>query len=420
MEIQLLIIFLSIVASAFFSGMEIAFVSANKLQIEIEKQQGNFISKILTKLTKNPSNFITTMLVGNNIALVIYGYFMGDLLIQFIEPYIANPFILLLTQTFISTIIILVTAEFLPKALFRIFANEALRFFSIPAYLFYLIFYFISIFISKISNFILRTFFNTHEDEISNEFSKKELGNFISEQLETNNDEEIDSEIQIFQNALEFHNVKAREIMVPRTEIVALEVHDSIDKLKDIFIETGFSKILIYKNSLDNMIGYVNAFDLFKKQKSIRTMIRLVEFVPESMTIKNILKNLSKKKKSVAIVLDEYGGTSGLITKEDIIEELFGEIEDEHDNIELTDEKINDREYLFSARLEIDYINETYDINLPKEEAYETLGGFIVNHTENIPKLNDIILINNHEFTIKKVSSSKIEEIYLKIKDLED
>ena len=420
MEIQILIIFLSILASAFFSGMEIAFVSANKLQVEIEKQQETFISKILTKLTKNPSNFITTMLVGNNLALVIYGYFMGDLIIHFIQPYIPNSFLVLLTQTFISTIIILITAEFIPKAIFRIFANEALRFFSIPAYLFYIVFYFISIFISNISNFILKTFFNTDKDEVSNEFSKKELGHFISEQLESNKDEEIDSEIQIFQNALEFHNVKAREIMVPRTEIVAIDVQESLDKLKDLFIESGFSKILVFKGSFDNIIGYVNAFDLFKNQKNIRSMLRLVEFVPESMTIKNILKNLSKKKKSVAIVLDEYGGTSGLITKEDIIEELFGEIEDEHDNINLTEEKINSREYLFSARLEIDYINDTYDLNLPKEDAYETLGGFIVNHTETIPKLNDVILIDNFEFTIKKVSSSKIEEIYLKIKDLEE
>ena len=420
MEIQLLIIFLSIIASAFFSGMEIAFVSASKIQIEIEKQQGTFLSKILAKLTKKPSVFITAMLIGNNVALVIYGYFMGELLIQFIEPYISNSFIVLLTQTFISTIVILITAEFLPKAIFRIFANEALRFFSIPAYIFYVLFYFISIFIGLISNFILKIFFNTEEDNVSQEFSKKELGNYISEQLETNTDEDIDSEIQIFQNALDFHNVKAREIMIPRTEIVALDVHDSLDKLKATFIETGFSKILIFKNSLDNIIGYVTAFDLFKKQKSIRTMLRLVDFVPESMTTKNILENLSKKKKSIAIVLDEYGGTSGLITKEDIIEELFGEIEDEHDNVELTEEKINNREYLFSARLEIDYINETYDLNLPKEDAYETLGGFIVNFTENIPQLNEVFLINNFEITIKKVSSSKIDEIYLKIKDIEN
>lgn len=420
MEIQLLIIFLSIIASAFFSGMEIAFVSANKLQIELEKQQGGFIAKVLAKLTKSPSSFITTMLVGNNISIVIYGYFMGELLMQFISPYISNTFATLLVQTFISTIIILVTAEFLPKAIFRIFANEALRIFSIPAYLFYILFYFISIFISKITNFILRVFFNTSEDEVSKEFSKKELGHFINEQLETNSYEEVDSEIQIFQNALEFHNVKAREIMVPRTEIIALDLNEDIEKLKNAFIETGFSKILIYKNTFDNIIGYVNAFDLFKKQKSIRSIIKLVEFVPESMTIKNILKNLSKKKKSVAIVLDEYGGTSGLITKEDIIEELFGEIEDEHDYTVFTEEKINAQEYLFSARLEIDYINETYDLSLPKEEAYETLGGFIVNHTESIPQLNDIIIINNYEISIKKASSTKIEEIYLKIKNTED
>ncbi len=420
METQFVIILLSIIASAFFSGMEIAFVSANKLQIEIEKQQQSFVSSILTKFTKKPSNFITTMLIGNNIALVIYGYYMGDLLIQFIAPYIENQFVILLMQTFISTIIILITAEFLPKAIFRIYSNEALRFFSIPAYIFFILFYFLSIIISIISNFILKFFFNTEEDTISQVFSKKELGSFISQQLETTQGEEIDSEIQIFKNALEFHNVKAREIMVHRTEIKALDVHSNLEKLKKVFIETGFSKILIYKNTLDNIIGYVNAFDLFKNQNNIRSMIKLVEFVPESMTIKNILNTLSKKKKSVAIVLDEYGGTSGLITKEDIIEELFGEIEDEHDNTELINKKINNREYLLSAKLEIDFINEIYNIDLPKEEAYETLGGYIVNYTETIPQLNDVILIDNFEITIKKVTKTKIEEVYLTIKEIKN
>ena len=418
MEIHILIILLSIIASAFFSGMEIAFVSANKLKIELEKQQGSFSSKILTKFTKNPSNFITTMLIGNNIALVVYGYFIGDLLMNFISPFIPNQFAILLIQTIISTIIILVTAEFLPKAIFRIFSNEVLRLFSVPAYIFYLLFYVLSLFIGKISNFILKVFFNTEEDQTSSVFSKKELGNFIDEQLESNKREEVDSEIHIFKNALDFHNVKAREVMVPRTEIVALELHESVEKVKNLFIETGYSKILVYKDSLDNILGYVNAFDLFKKQKTIKSMLRLVEFVPESMTIKSILNTLSSKKKSVAIVVDEYGGTSGLISKEDIIEELFGEIEDEHDNVELIENKINEYEYLFSARIEIDYINEVYSINLPKSEAYETLGGLIVGHTENIPKLNDIILIDNFEFIIKKVSSSKIEEIYLKINSL--
>jgi len=418
MEVHLLIILFSIVFSAFFSGMEIAFISANKIQIEIEKKQDTFLSKILSKLTANPSKFITTMLIGNNIALVIYGYFMGELLIQFITPYLANVFLILIIQTFISTAIILVTAEFLPKAIFRIYANEALHFFSIPAYFFYIVFYFISIFISKISDLILKFFFNTKDDQITKEFSKRELGIFITEQLETSN-EEVDSEIQIFQNALEFHNVKAREVMVPRTEIIATEVYEDIESLKALFVETGLSKILIYKKTLDNIIGYVSAFELFKKPKNIRTIMFPIEFVPESMTIKSILENLSKKRKSVAIVLDEYGGTSGLITKEDIIEELFGEIEDEHDKINLTEVKINSREYQFSARLEIDYLNETYDFNFPKNEAYETLGGYIVDFTENIPKLNDIITINNYQLTIIKATSTKIEEIYLKIIDLE-
>lgn len=416
---EFLIIGLSIILSAFFSGMEIAFVSANKLQIEIEKSKDTFLSKILAKITKNPSKFITTMLVGNNISLVIYGYFMGELLIQFLSPFLPNAFLILIAQTFISTVIILVTAEFLPKAIFRIFANESLRYFSVFAYFFYILFYFISEFISKISDLILRVFFNSKNEIEQTEFSKEELGNFISKQLEVNN-ENIDSEIQIFQNALEFHNVKAREVMIPRTEIIAIEVHETIKKLKELFISSGLSKILVYTNSLDDIIGYVNAFELFKNPKSIRSILLPVEFVPETILIKNVLDILSKKRKSIAIVLDEYSGTSGLITQEDIIEELFGEIEDEHDKIVNTEEKINNREFLFSARLEIDYLNEVYDLDLQKEDSYETLGGYIVNHTESIPKLNEIITINNFEFTIAKVSQAKIDEIYLKIIDLED
>jgi CBS domain containing-hemolysin-like protein len=419
MEINLLIILLSIISSAFFSGMEIAFVSANKLHIEIEKNKNNFFSKILNKLTKDASKFITTMLIGNNIALVIYGYYMGDLLKNLIEPYFSNTFLLLIIQTLISTIIILITAEFLPKAIFRIYANSVLRRFSIFGYIFYILFYGFSVIISKISDFILRVFFNTKNDETQKGFSKEELGNYITEQLEST-DDDVDSEIQIFQNALEFHDVKGREVMIPRTEIVALDVNENISTLKTTFIESGLSKVIIYKNSLDNIIGYVNAFELFNKPKSIRSMLLPIELVPESMLIKNILDDLSIKRKSVAIVLDEYGGTSGLITKEDIIEELFGEIIDEHDKITLIEKMINKREYIFSARLEIDYINEIYDIEIPKEDAYETIGGFIVNATENIPNLNEIITIDKYQFKITKVSSSKIDEIYLKIIDIEN
>ena len=395
--------------------MEIAFVSANKMHIELEKKRGNFLSKILHNLTENPSKFITTMLVGNNIALVVYGYFMGEILMGFLAPYVSNEFAILLLQTVISTLIILITAEFIPKAIYRIYANEALKFFAVPAYVFFILFYVISEFIIFISDFILRVFFNTKKDNAQLEFSKIELGNYITEQLETSNDDDVDSEIQIFQNALDFHDVKAREAMIPRTDIVAIELNESLKSLKDLFIETGLSKIMVYKDSLDDIIGYTHVFDLFKKPKSIRSVLLPIVIVPETMMINDIMNELTKKSKSVAIVLDEYGGTSGLITVEDIVEELFGEIEDEHDSNELMEYKINDREFEFSARLEVDYINETYHLELPANDAYETLGGLIVNHTENIPEAGEIVEIENYQFTIKEVSSSKIENIYLKV-----
>lgn len=415
MLVKIIIIIISVLLSAFFSGMEIAFVSASKMQIELEKKKDTFLARILGKLTQKPSRFITTMLVGNNIALVIYGFFMGDLLTGFLKPYIDSDFILLLVQTIISTLTILITAEFLPKAIFRIYSNEMLKFFAIPAYFFFIIFFFISEFITFISDFFLRVLFNTKEDPQKLVFSKAELGAYISEQLEASTSEEVDSEIQIFQNALEFHNVRAREAMIPRTEIVAIEVHDSIKNLKDLFVNTGLSKIMVYNQSLDDIIGYVHVFELFKKPRNIRSILLPIELVPESMMIHDILNKLIKKSKSVAVVLDEYGGTSGLITVEDIIEELFGEIEDEHDTVDLLEEKINDREYKFSARLEVDYLNETYDLHLEESPSYETLGGLIVNHTENIPSKDEVVEINNYQFTILKVSASKIEEVYLKI-----
>ncbi len=411
---EITIILISILLSAFFSGMEIAFVSVNKLHIELEKKKGTFLAKILTKLTRTPAKFITTMLVGNNITLVVYGYFMGGILMSLFKFSIPNEFFLLIVQTLISTLIILVTAEFLPKALFRIYANEAMKIFALPAYFFFLLFYFISLFITFITDFFLKVFFNTKEDQVQLAFSKAELGIYISEQLESI-DDEIDSEIQIFQNALEFHNVKAREAMIPRTEIIAVEVHDSLKHLKQLFMETGLSKIMVYNNSLDDIIGYAHAFELFKKPKNISSILLPIGIVPETMMIHDVLNDLITKSKSVAIVLDEYGGTSGLITVEDIIEELFGEIEDEHDSTIILDQKINDREYKFSTRLEVDFLNETYNLNLKEDSTYETLGGLIVHHTENIPSTGEIIEIDNYQFTILKESASKIEEVYLKV-----
>lgn len=430
MSTELIIIFLSILFSAFFSGMEIAFVSANKLHIELEKKRTGFLPKILSKITKKSSKFITTMLIGNNIALVVYSYFMGELLLNWFQTFLPSNYrfinyilndLKLLTQTLISTLLILVTAEFLPKAIFRIYANETLKFFAVPAYVFFLLFHFITEFITAISNFLLRVLFRTKEDEQQTEFSKEELGNYITEQLETRTEQDdLDSEIQIFQNALEFHKVKAREIMVPRTEIIAVEMHEKVTNLKRMFIETGLSKILVYKNSLDDILGHVNAFELFKKPNSIKSILLPVEIVPESMIINDVLNLLMKKRKSMAVVVDEYGGTSGIITVEDIIEELFGEIEDEHDSQELLEEKINNRELNLSARLEISYLNEEYNLNIPKEDAYETLGGFIIYHTENIPEEKEILEIGKYHIKILKASATKIENIYLKILDKED
>tara|TARA_R110002073_G_scaffold61383_1_gene154286 strand:+ start:9587 stop:10873 length:1287 start_codon:yes stop_codon:yes gene_type:complete len=424
MSSETVIIIISLLFSAFFSGMEIAYVSSNKIHIEIEKKQSGILAKILTKLTAKPSKFIATMLIGNNIALVIYGFYMGDLLMQWFQGMTLDNALLnalitdfsLLTQTIISTLVILITAEFLPKVFFQIYSNLLLKLFSIPAYIFFVLFSFISNFVIWISDLVLKTFFKTDGDQVQLAFTKVELGNYISEQMESvEDDDDVDSEIQIFQNALEFSEVKSREVMIPRTELVAVEIHDSIKTLNELFTSTGYSKILVYKNTIDDILGYVHSFDLFKNPKTIKSIIIPVEFVPETMLIKDVLNVLTKKRKSVSVVLDEYGGTSGIMTIEDIVEELFGEIEDEHDTIALLEKKISDTEFNFSARLEVDYINETYKLDLPENENYETLGGLIVNSTEEIPKQNEKVTIDNYLFTILKVSNTKIEIVSLHI-----
>jgi CBS domain containing-hemolysin-like protein len=427
MDPNVIIIITTLILSAFFSGMEIAYVSSNKIHIEIEKKQQGILAKILTKLTARPSKFIATMLIGNNIALVIYGFFMGDLLVEWFQSSLpSNSNIVnflfvdfsLLTQTIISTLIILFTAEFLPKVFFQIYANSLLKLLAIPAYFFYQLFSYISNFVIWISDLVLKKFFKTDGDQVQLAFTKVELGNYISEQMESaEENDNIDTEIQIFQNALEFSEVKAREVMIPRTEITAVDVSETSKNLNALFTETGFSKILIYKDTMDDILGYVHSFELFKKPKTLKSILVPVEFVPETMLIKDILSVLIKKRKSISVVLDEYGGTSGIITVEDIVEELFGEIEDEHDTVVLLEEKLDDDLYKFSARLEVDYLNETYKINLPESENYETLGGFIVDFTEEIPQQNEIVKIDRFQFTILEVSNTKIDLVELKILD---
>jgi putative hemolysin len=419
MEITIIVICLLL--SAFFSGMEIAYVSSNKVYLSIEKKQNNFNSKTLLKLTEKPSQFITAMLIGNNVVLVIYGIYSGDLLMNWIQSFsfTFSPFVSLLIQTLLSTIIILMTAEFLPKVFFQIYANSFIKLFAVPAYFFYALFFYVSKFVLWISDFILKKFFKTEGDQVQDYFSKVELGNYINEQMSSvSADDEIDSEIQIFQNALEFSGLKARDIMTPRTEIAGVDILDSVVELKEVFVKTGYSKVLVYQNSVDDILGYVHSFELFKKPKTIKSVMIAIEFVPETILIKDLLDILTKKRKSVAVILDEYGGTSGIITVEDIIEELFGEIEDEHDLDEtLIDEEIERDVYLFSGRLDVEFINQKYNLNIPESDSYTTLGGFIVDSTKEIPQNKEIIKIDNFEITIHAASNKRIELVRLSILD---
>ncbi|PKH67067.1 hemolysin [Flavobacterium sp. ALD4] len=415
------VIILCLILSAFFSGMEIAFISSNKIYLEIEKKQDNFLSKILTKLTEKPSKFIAAMLIGNNIALVVYGFFMGALLMNQIDAlgYHFSDLLNLLIQTVLSTLVVLITAEFLPKVFFQIYANILIKFFALPAYVFYVLVYFISSFLIWVSDFVLKKFFRTDGDQIQLYFSKVELGNYITEQMSSvEDDDEVDSEIQMFQNALEFSGVKARDIMSPRTELIAIDLFDSIAELKELFIETGYSKVVVYQNSVDDIVGYVHSFDLFKKPESIKSVVIPVEFVPETIYIKDVMNLLTKKRKSVAVVLDEYGGTSGIITIEDIVEELFGEIEDEHDSDEeLIEKELGDDTYIFSARFDVEYLNQTYKLNIPESDSYGTLGGFIVDFTNDIPLKGEVISIGMYHFIIEDATNKKIELVKLTVKD---
>ena len=405
-----------LILSAFFSGMEIAFVSANRVELAIEKQKAGVLAVLLKKVTENSSRFIATMLVGNNIALVAYGIFMGDRItfLLFNDSAIGelNDLSILLYQTLISTLIILITAEFLPKVFFQLYANRLLKFFLLPTAFFYYLLAPISRAIIFLTDGVLKRFFQVETDQVQLSFSNVELGDYIEEQIEQSKDKEnLDAEIQIFQNALEFSDVKVREAMVPRAEIIALSQDTSVKELQKLFISTGLSKILIYRNTLDDIIGYVHAFEMFKQPKNLKSILLPVAQVHEPMLVNQVLKVLTRQRKSLAVVIDEYGGTAGIVTIEDIVEELFGEIEDEHDSVAHFEKKIADATYEFSARLEVDYLNQTYDLGLPENEFYETLGGMIVFHTEEIPEKGAVVEIEGFSITVKKVSSTKIERL---------
>lgn len=411
------IIVVCLILSAFFSGMEIAFISSNKLKIELDNQLGNFSASQIAYFNKRPSMLISTLLVGNNVALVVYGIYMANLLEPKLVPYLPGDAALLVVQTILSTLLVLVTAEFLPKTLFRINSNWWLWKFAVPLRLFYILLYPVVAVTIGASRLFLRLFFGESAEEEKPVFGRIDLDNFVREATERETPgTELEHEFQIFKNALKFSTIKAREFMIPRNEIVALENDTSIEELREKFIATGLSKILVYKDSIDNIIGYVKSFELFKKPSSISSILIPITFVPEASMADDILKIFIEEKKSLAVVVDEFGGTSGMITLEDVVEEIFGDIEDEHDTEELIERQLDAHSFEFSTRLEIDYLNDTYKLELPDSEEYATLAGYILSFHGSIPNVNEIISTDDFDFIIQKVENNRIDQVRLMVK----
>ena len=407
-------ILLTLLFSAFFSGLEIAFVTSNKLRFELDKKQRNLTSSILSVFYRNPQQFISTMLVGNNICLVIYGLLMAQVMTPWLS-FMGNQFLITLTQTILATIIVLFTGEFLPKTIFRVNPNLFLRIFSGLLLIFYFLLYPVSRFSTWVSIKTLRLFglkINSTTDK--NVFSRIDLNYLLQESFENSESEkELENEVKIFQNALDFSKVKLRDCFVPRTEITALDYESDIEALKETFIETGFSKIPVYKGDIDNIIGYIHSSEMFEHQKDWKKQINQIPFVPENMAAQKLMKMFMTQKKSIAVVVDEFGGTAGIVTLEDIMEEIFGEIEDEHDVHDYIAEKTGENEYLFSGRLEVETINDRFNLNIPETDEYETIAGFVLHNHQHFPKLNEVIRIDRFSIKCMKVSNNRIELVKL-------
>jgi len=416
------VILIAILFSAFFSGMEIAFLSANKLRLELDKKQNVVFSSLISLYTQNPGQFIATMLVGNNLALVIYGIAFANLLKPFLIIYLHSTLLVLLAQTIIATVTILITAEYLPKMLFRINPNKVLKIFAVPIAFFYFLFYPATKIAMGISKFVLKIFLNEPINNVDEKivFSRLDLDHLVNEQennIATKSKNEIDNEVKLFRNALDFSKVKLREVMVPRTEMVTLDIESTVEELHQKFIETGYSRILFYSGNIDNIIGYIHHSVIFTKPDSIKSNLRKVLIVPETMPASKLLSKFIQQRLSIAIVVDEFGGTSGMVTSEDILEEIFGEIEDEHDTVDLIMKKVADDEFVLSGRLELDELNENFNLEFPENENFETLAGFILANYESIPKINTVITIDHYQFKILKATNTKIELVLLKILD---
>lgn len=414
-----IIALIMIVFSAFFSGMEIAFISANKLKIELDKKNHLFSGIVFSRFGNNPSGFISTLLLGNTIALVVYGiaisHILDPWLHKILPPIFNSAIAILITQTILSTGIILFLAEFAPKALFRINPNRMLKFFALPITLAYYVLFPLQFLFVKISEFMLRVFLGINTNTSKYEFTHTDLDHYLREySVDSENSEQHSSEIQMFQNVIDFSSTKARECMIPRNELTCIEEQESVSLLMEKFIQTGRSKILVYRQNIDNMVGYIHSFDMFDKPKHISDIIKPVIIVPESMLAKEILITLISKHKSIAVVVDEFGGTSGMVALEDLIEEITGEINDEFDDIELTERILDENAFLFSGRLEIDYLNEKYNLNIPVKDEYETLAGYIIANLERIPEAKEEFVISTFYFSIIKASHNRIDLVELK------
>ena len=411
-------ILLAIFFSALFSGLEMAYLSINKLHVELERQKGRLAYKSLGYLVDRPAPFIAAILVGNNVALVLYGNYMHRWMEPVFTSWGAWEYLILLMETSVSTVVILVLAEFLPKAVFRQNAEGLMSWLSIPAFVLYWILRVPSALMLGISQFLLKYVFRLELAEETTAFGRVELDHFVRERVPNNveGENDVDPELEIFKNALEFPETKAREFMIPRTEIEGVEVQTTPDKVREIFIHSGYSKLLVYEDNIDKIIGYVHAFELFKKPENIQRVLRPVSFIPESMRADEILNLFTREKRNIAIVLDEHGGTSGMITLEDVIEEIFGEIEDEHDSDALLEKKLADGEWLFSARLELSYLNEKWGLDLPESENYNTLGGYLLDLYESIPEKGTVVRTDQFLFVVQKTKSNRLEEVLVRAK----
>jgi CBS domain containing-hemolysin-like protein len=411
----LVIAFISLFFSAFFSGVEIAFISANKLQLELDKSKGKFSSKMIAFFSRNESDFITTMLVGNNIALVVYGIVMTQILTPKLQLLFSSDFILLLTQTIIATLIVLVTAEFLPKAIFRIFPNQILNIFSIPIWLLFVILRPLAILMLKVASFLLKYILQQKISDDKPVFGKTDLDEFLSNVRSVEGTEDTRVEVEMLQNALDLSEKRVRECMIPRTEIIAIDILSSIDEVQARFIDTKLSKLLIFKGNIDKIIGYIHSYDLFKNPKNLKSILLPLPFVPESMRAMELLNQFIESNKGVAVVLDEFGGTAGMITIEDVTEEIVGEIVDEHDIDEVADQQIDSTTFILPGRSYVEDINRKYSLALPESDEYETISGLLLDHLENIPKKEDVIEFEDYRFTIINVNKTTIQEVKLVI-----